>query len=70
MEQETKVRWGVGQDCVYETEQCTYSTRLPFCVWYLDSFCLEFNVELTLYTMTVLNGNIARHVPQNITDGY
>ena len=30
VELETKVRWDVGQDCVYDTEQCTYITiRFP-----------------------------------------
>ena len=29
VEQETKVRWGVGQDCVCDTEQCTYTIRFP-----------------------------------------
>ena len=32
-----------------------------------ESICLEFNVGLTLYTMTVLNGNIAGHVPYEIS---
>ena len=31
VDQEAKVRCGVGQDCVCDTEQCTYITRfLPF----------------------------------------
>ena len=29
VEQETEVRWSVGQDCVGDTEQCTYNTSLP-----------------------------------------
>ena len=29
VEQETKVRWGVGQVCVCDTEQCTYTIRFP-----------------------------------------
>ena len=29
VEPETKVRCGVGQDCVCDTEQCTYTIKLP-----------------------------------------
>ena len=29
VELETKVRWDVGQDCVYNTKQCTYTIRFP-----------------------------------------
>ena len=29
VELEAKVRWGVGQDCVYYTVQCTYTTSPP-----------------------------------------
>ena len=36
VEQETKVRWSVGQDCVCDTEQCTYTTS-PTPVHYLES---------------------------------
>ena len=45
MDQKTKVRCSVGQDCVCDAEQCTYITRfLPFVYIVLEG--------LTLYTMT------------------
>ena len=39
VEQETKVRLGVGQDCVGDTEQCTYTTSPPTPVQYFKSKC-------------------------------
>ena len=57
VDQETEVRCGDGQDWVCDTEWCTHTVSfLPF----VSSTLSQFE-GLTLYTMTVLNANIAGH---------
>ena len=63
VKQETEVRWSVGQDCVGDTEQCTYTTSPPphTPVHYLESkrgeglFTQIFNLSI-VYAPSSMRG--------------
>ena len=55
VDQETEVRWSGDQDCICETEQCTYTIKLP-CI-----LLLGVEVWEGVFTQTFLSLAYHRH---------